>query len=61
MIKEELNHNINLNQYFPTEAHKPLKNTILKPGKRTMGKYQMANNILDHAQIKQKRKRRKQL
>ena len=56
VIKEELK-NIKLNQHCPTEAHKLLKNTILKIAITTTGKYQMANNIRDQPQIRQKRKR----
>ena len=55
VIKEELKH-ITLNQHCPTEAHKLLKNTILKTAKTTIRKYQMANNILDHPQSRKKRK-----
>ena len=58
MIKEELK-NIKLNQHCPTKAHKLPKNIILETAKATIGKYQMADNILDHLQIRQKRKKRK--
>ena len=58
MIKEKLK-SIKLNQHCLNEEHKLLKNTILKTAKITIGKYQMANNILDHPQIRQKRKQRK--
>ena len=58
VIKEELKI-IKLNQHCHTEAHKPLKNAILKSAKTTIRKYQLADNILDHSQIRQKRKQRK--
>ena len=58
VIKEELK-NIRLNQHCPTEAHRLLKNTTLKIAKTTIGKYQMADNILHHPQIRKKRKQRK--
>ena len=58
MIKEKLK-SIKLNQHCLNEEHKLLKSTILKTAKITIGKYQMANNILDHPQIRQKRKQRK--
>ena len=38
VIKAELK-NIILNQHCPTEAHKLLKNTILKTAKTTIGNY----------------------
>ena len=53
VTKEELR-NIKLNQHCSTEAHKFLKSTILKTAKTTIGRYQMADNILDHPQIRQK-------
>ena len=58
MIKKELK-NTKLNQHCPTEANKLLKTTTLKIAITTTGKYQMANNIQDQPQIRQKRKQRK--
>ena len=55
VIKQELK-NIKLNQHCPNEAHRLLKNTILETAKTTIGKHQMADNILDHPQIRQKNK-----
>ena len=54
MIKEELK-NIRLNQRCLNEAHNLLKNAILKTAKANIGKDQVVDNILDHAQIRQKR------
>ena len=59
MVKEELK-NMKVNQNCPTDTHKLFKkNTIINVAKTTIGKYQMANNIIEHPQIRQKRKQRK--
>ena len=60
VVKEELK-NMKVNQNCPIDTQKILKNTIINIAKTTIGKYQMANNIIEHLQIRQKRKQRKYL
>ena len=60
VVKEELK-NMKVNQNCPIDTQKILKSTIINIAKTTIGKYQMANNIIEHPQIRQKRKQRKYL